>query len=61
VRVAAPREAGRANSELLRLMAEVLGVTTRELRIVAGVSSRDKILAIEGLSFEEVRDALSGA
>ena len=61
VRVAAPRDGGKANAELLSLLADVLGVPAQQLRIIAGVASRDKVVAIEGLSFDEVSDGLSRA
>jgi uncharacterized protein len=61
VRVAAPRDRGKANAELLSLMADVLGVPAQQLRIIAGVASQDKVVAIEGWSFAEVNDALARA
>jgi uncharacterized protein (TIGR00251 family) len=48
VRVAAPAEGGKANRALLRLLGEWLGV--RDVEIVAGVSSAEKIVRVTGLS-----------
>ena len=61
VRVAAPREGGKANVELLRVLADTLDVPTRQLRIVAGLSSPDKVVVVDGLSFDDVSAALARA
>jgi uncharacterized protein YggU (UPF0235/DUF167 family) len=61
VRVAAPRDGGKANAELLRLLSDVLGISVRQLRVVAGASSQDKIVSVGGLSFDEVNTALTRA
>jgi uncharacterized protein (TIGR00251 family) len=58
VRVAAPPERGRANEALIEHLANVLGVPRGAVRIVAGPSSRDKIVEIDGLSAAEVEAAL---
>ena len=44
LRVGAPPEDGRANRELVRFVAESLGVPQRAVRLVAGASARDKVL-----------------
>jgi uncharacterized protein len=61
VRVAAPPEDGKANAELLRVLAEVLAIRARQVRIVSGNVSRDKVVAIEGLSADVVAAALAQA
>ena len=48
VRVAAPAEGGKANRALVRLLAEWLGV--RDVEIIAGGSSAEKIVRVTGLS-----------
>jgi len=49
VRVGAPAVEGGANNALLRLLADELGVARRDVRIVAGASSRQKLVVIDGL------------
>ncbi len=39
---------GAANNALIRLIADELGVAGRDVRIVAGASSRQKLLVIDG-------------
>ncbi|HJQ75548.1 MAG TPA: DUF167 domain-containing protein [Gaiellaceae bacterium] len=57
-RVAAAPEDGRANAELVRLLATVLDVPERSLAIVAGRRSRTKIVSVEGLDPSEVERRL---
>lgn len=61
VRVAAPPERGRANDALEKLLADALGVPRGEVRIVAGHTSRAKVVEVEGLDADEVASRLRGA
>lgn len=47
-RVGAPAVEGAANNALLRLIAEELGVARTSVRIVAGASSRQKLVVVDG-------------
>ena len=47
VSVTAAPERGRANRAVIELLAETLGIPASALRIVAGETSRDKIVEIE--------------
>jgi uncharacterized protein YggU (UPF0235/DUF167 family) len=47
-RVGAPAVEGAANNALLRLIAEELGVPRTSVRIVAGASSRQKLVVVDG-------------
>jgi uncharacterized protein (TIGR00251 family) len=60
VRVAAPPVEGKANRALLRLLAQALDVPPSRLRLVKGQTSREKVIAVEGVSGEDVRARLSG-
>jgi uncharacterized protein (TIGR00251 family) len=60
VRVAAPPVEGKANDALLRLLAGALGVAPSRLRLVRGRTSREKVVAVEGVSGEDVRARLGG-
>ncbi|MFV8819537.1 DUF167 domain-containing protein [Haliea sp. E17] len=61
VRLSAPPEKGKANAALLRLLSRELGLQESALAIVSGGSSPNKVVAIEGLSPAEVRQALGGS
>jgi uncharacterized protein len=61
VRVHAPPERGRANEEVLTLLAETLGVQRPALRLVAGAASRDKVFELHGFDAGEVDRRLDQA
>jgi len=46
--VTAPAEAGRANEALLQLLANAWKVPRRDLSIVAGLTSRNKVVRVTG-------------
>lgn len=48
-RVGAPAVEGAANNALIRLLASELGVARRDVRIVAGAQSRQKLIVVDGL------------
>jgi len=49
----APPVEGKANEECVRLLAEVVGVPRARVRIVTGLTSRSKVVEIEGVTEEE--------
>jgi uncharacterized protein (TIGR00251 family) len=55
VRVSAPPERGRANEALARLLAKALGVRASAVEVVAGTTSRDKTVSVEGVCPEDVK------
>jgi hypothetical protein len=61
VRVAAAPEGGKANAALVRLLAATLAVPARDVEIVSGHASRDKIVALRGLQLEETERRLAHA
>lgn len=54
VRIMAPAVEGAANASLIRLLADELGIARRDVRIVAGASSRQKLVVIEGVGPEAI-------
>ena len=61
VRVSAPPEGGRANQAVLGLLADTLGLPRRALSIANGLGSRDKVVACDGLSADEIERRLATA
>jgi len=55
VRLTAPPVDGAANEALIRLLADTFGVPTRSITIVAGATSRTKIVQMDGVTEESVR------
>ena len=53
-RIAARPERGRANRELVALLAQALGVGRDELTVVAGRTGRRKVVEVDGLSAAEI-------
>lgn len=54
IKIAAPPVEGRANRELLHLLSDLLGISQSQLGIEKGLTSRYKIIAISGLTAEQV-------
>jgi uncharacterized protein (TIGR00251 family) len=54
VRVGAPAVEGAANNALIKLIAEELGVARSAVRIVAGASSRQKLVVVDGVDPEAI-------
>jgi uncharacterized protein (TIGR00251 family) len=55
VRLQAPPVDGAANEALVRLLADRLGVPRRSVQVVAGATSRAKMVEIEGTTADAVR------
>jgi uncharacterized protein (TIGR00251 family) len=49
----APPVEGKANEECVRFLAELVGVPRARVRIVTGLTSRSKVVEIEGVTEEE--------
>lgn len=61
IALAAPPVDGAANEELVRFVALVLHVRKRDVELVRGDSSREKLLSITGLSAPEIESRLRAA
>ena len=53
-RVSAPAVEGAANNALVRLIADELGVAKRDVQIVAGAGSRQKLVVVDGIDADAV-------
>jgi uncharacterized protein (TIGR00251 family) len=60
IKVAAPPVKGKANQELVAFLSRILRLSHGSLTIVKGHTSRNKVVAIDNLSHEEVSKRLSG-
>lgn len=61
VSLMAPPVEGAANEALVALLAEKLRLPKRQIQVVRGATSRQKVLAIEGLAVEEFWRRLEAA
>ena len=58
--VHAPPERGKATAEALEVIAKWLGVPIRQVSLVSGPASRNKVMRISGVSPARVRDLRAG-
>ena len=61
VALAAPPVDGAANEELVRLLADVLGVPKRRIVLVRGEGARTKLVEVDGLDADAARTRLEAA
>jgi uncharacterized protein len=59
VRLTAPPVDGAANEALVGFLAERLGVPKRQVVVVRGATSRQKVVEVLGVSLEDVKIKLS--
>ncbi|MGE5334897.1 MAG: DUF167 domain-containing protein [Nitrososphaerota archaeon] len=57
----APPVEGAANAALLALLAEQLGVPKRAVTLVRGETAREKVVAIEGISADILRQRIAAS
>lgn len=58
---ASPAGSDEANDELVNFLATLLDADLEKIEVVAGESSRDKILSIEGMTTRQVEEKLAAA
>ncbi len=61
IALAAPPVDGAANEELVRFVAGILQIRQRDIVLVRGETSRDKLLAVTGLAAAEIELRLRAA
>lgn len=61
MRVAAAPERGRANDAVVALLAETLALPRAGVSVVAGTTSRDKVVELTGISADEAERRLTMA
>jgi len=58
VKVSAPPVKGKANEELVVFLSKVLGVSRSRIAIIKGHTTRSKLIAIDGMTFEDIMKRL---
>ncbi|HEY9225771.1 MAG TPA: DUF167 domain-containing protein [Gemmatimonadaceae bacterium] len=61
IRLAAPPVDGAANDALILFLADIFAVPRRAIRILAGETTRSKLVEIEGITERAVHDVAGGA
>jgi len=59
LRLRAAAVEGKANAALVEFLAEALGLRPRLVTLERGAKSREKIIAVEGLTLDEIKRRLS--
>ena len=55
IRLRAPAVEGKANAALIEFLAQSLGLRRSQIAILRGEKSREKIVAVDGMTIEEVK------
>jgi len=55
IRLRAPAVEGKANAALIEFLAHSLGLRRSQIAILRGDKSREKIVAVEGMTIEEIK------
>ncbi|MDY7107908.1 MAG: DUF167 domain-containing protein [Planctomycetota bacterium] len=58
VRISAPPEGGKANKAICRLLAKALGMKAKDVTIVSGQTSPEKVIRIAGARADQVVEKL---
>jgi len=61
IRLRAPAVEGKANAALIEFLAETLGLRCRQITLERGDKSREKVVCVEGMTIEQVREAVKAA
>lgn len=54
MKVSAPPVKGKANEELIVFLSKMLGISKSQISIIRGLTTRNKVISIEGLTQEAV-------
>jgi uncharacterized protein len=58
IRLAAPPMEGKANAKLIEFLAEILDISSDQVEIIAGHTSRDKHIAIRDLTSQVIQEKI---
>ncbi len=61
IRVSAPPVEGKANARLVEFLSDTLGVLRSAITVSSGRSGRTKLIAISGLTQDQITQRLSGS
>ena len=59
IRLRAPAVEGKANAALIEFLAQSLGLRRSQIAILRDDKSREKIVAVEGMTMEEIKRRIS--
>ncbi|MFW9927031.1 MAG: DUF167 domain-containing protein [Candidatus Thorarchaeota archaeon] len=59
VNLRSPAREGKANAELVKRLAKLLGISTSSIRLVSGHKTKDKTFLIDELSIQDIETKLA--
>lgn len=60
IHLTAPAHEGKGNDELIKFLADVLGMPKSHIEIVAGATGRDKLISVLDMDADEVHSRIVG-
>ena len=60
IHLTAPAHEGKANEELIKFLADILGTTKSNIDILAGATGRDKLITVLDMDADEVHNRIVG-
>ena len=58
LRVKAPPEKGKANQACINLLAKVLSLNKREIKLISGLKAREKMFFIQNMKLDDLKERL---
>jgi len=58
LRVKAPPEKGRANQACINLLAKVLSLNKKEIKLISGAKAREKMFFIQNMKLDDLKEKL---
>jgi len=58
LRVKAPPEKGRANQACINLLAKVLSLNKKEIKLISGLKAREKMFFIQNMKLDDLKEKL---
>lgn len=60
IKLTVPAADSQANAELIKFLAEVLGISPVKIDVIAGQTGQDKLITIMDMSTEQVQEKIMG-
>jgi len=58
LRVKAPPEKGKANQACINLLAKILSITKKEIKLISGAKAREKMFFIQNMELDDLKEKL---
>lgn len=58
LRVKAPPQNGKANQACISLLAKIMGITKKEIKLISGAKAREKMFFIQNMKLDDLKEKL---